>query len=169
MSRRAEGSIRSWRRAIAPLSIAALSSAALVVVGCTPDPVKPPVTLDQGTALQGADANHDGIRDDVAQVIDSLPTTEAVKTELRAFAKNQQKVMTLDVSGDPQAAATAAYEVATETNHIISCLPSDVTFDEFDQRSDVLDAVILNTDQRRDQMATFEHLIDGRSFPEPTC
>lgn len=158
------GRRRSRRVAIALVSVVACS-----LVGCAPDPVKPPVTLDQGAALQGPDSNNDGIRDDVGKIIESLPTTEAVKNELRTFAKNQQEVMALDLSGDPQATSAVAYEVATETNRIISCLPADVDFDEFDERSDVLDAVILNTDQRRDQMAAFEHLIDGRSFPEPAC
>jgi hypothetical protein len=159
------------RRCGPPRWVAGVAVVALLLVGLscsrTTGRGEHAVTLDQGSSLTGTDSNGDGVRDDIARIIAGLAATPAMKQRLMGYARNQQRVMALDVSR--QQAAQQAYEIATETNRIISCVPDDASFDEFDRRTDTLEAAIFDTDARRAQVDAFGELINGRDFPAPTC
>ena len=145
---------------------------AVTVVGaiaCAPQEPKSPVPLDESASLVGVDADEDGVRDDVEEVIDAMPVTQALKDHLRIYAEIQQRIMAADFSGDEGTAKALAYELAQETFRTDDCLPDGVDQQEFREKRDAVTLIILNTDERNEQDAMLSHLIDGRDFPSADC
>lgn len=157
-----------WPRAVAaPLCAGVLIVGAFAAAGCAPDQPKAPVTVDESGTPAGVDANADGVRDDVAEVIAALPVTIQMRTYLNDSAKVDQRVMTLDPTAAD--ASATAYDIATDANRLISCVPAGLDPTDARDRAEAVRLLIANTDEREAAEAAFSKLIDGRTFPAPTC
>ncbi len=151
-------------------SILVGGSAALVAPSCAPaDPTTRPAALDDSAPPSGTDGNGNGVRDDIDRAIAQAPVDSQMKAYLTDTAKVEQRIMALDVNGDPQAAADAAYGIASDANKLLSCVPSGLDPADALERAENLRLLIANTDEREAQLAAFSRLINGRAFPAPEC
>lgn len=158
----------SMRRVAASVMLGA--STLLVASACVPeDPAAGPVPLDESTQAPGVDGNRNGVRDDIDKAIAQAPVSEEMRSYLTETARVDERVMRLDVAGDPAAAAAEAYEIASEANMLVSCVPTGLDPIGALQRAEDLRLLIANTDAREAQVAAFSKLIDGRAFPAPDC
>ena len=152
-------------RAIAP---AVVAICVLPIAACAKEqPPNQGVEIDQSTDVPGVDANSDGIRDDVAEAIRQLPVTEEMRTYLYDGAKVEQRIMTLDTAS--AGAADTAYDIASDANRLISCVPSGLDQADARKHADDIQALVENTAQRQEQVGAFSALINGRDFPAPAC
>lgn len=133
------------------------------------DPSPSPAALDESPSPSGTDSNDNGVRDDIDQAIAQAPVNGQMKAYLTETAKVEERIMALDVNGDQQAAKNAAYEIASDANQLVSCVPEGLDPLDALERAENLRLLIANTDEREAQLAAFSQLIDGRAFPEPEC
>jgi len=151
--------------AIAPV-VAAIC--VLPIAACAKDqPSNQGVEIDQSADLAGVDANADGVRDDVAEVVRQLPVSDEMRTYLSAGAKVEQRIMTLDTAS--AGTADPAYDIASDANRLISCVPAGLDPADAHKHADDIQALVENTSQRQEQVGAFSALIDGRDFPGPAC
>jgi hypothetical protein len=144
-------------------------SAVLVAPACAPtDPGPSAAALDESASPSGTDADGNGVRDDIDQAIDQAPVNGQMKAYLIESAKVEGRIMALDVEGDPGAADTA-YEIASDANRLVSCVPAGLDPVDALGWAENLRLLIANTDEREAQLAAFSRLIDGRAFPAPDC
>lgn len=159
------------QRQLPRVAVACLTTFLVVFagLGCGSSEPKSPVTLDESTSIAGPDRDENGVRDDIDEVIASLPVAPEMRTYLSQSAAVEQRIMMLDINGDPAAAKSEAFRIATDANRLISCVPAGLDEEEANDRTDVLQSLIEDTDERQAQVAAFSKLINGRSFPEPRC
>lgn len=99
----------------------------------------------KGGELLGADANSDGVRDDLATYLRSISQDEAIETSLIFMAKARTRAMLTDV-GDAGAVKAAFDEVFTAK----ACLSRDVGEYLYQQSlTSLLDAALLDSEPRR--------------------
>ena len=153
---------RPVSRAVAALLLGVTAATA----ACTP-PEDGPVALDDTATVTGADNNGDGVRDDIEEIIAKLDVSSTMREHLTATMRVEQNIMALDTtSGD---APTAAYELATAANELISCPPEGVELTDANDQAQNLRMLMANTPEREAQIEAFAALINGRAFGAPTC
>jgi len=113
--------------------------------------------LDRSTDVQGPDQNMDGIRDDVANHIATLPISDAQGRGVRQFAKAIQRALMVNPE-DP----AAVRSVSVDMSRAVQCL--SVGFPDVNQRAAVateIESISVNTRERTDQYIKFNNALSG--------
>ena len=118
-------------------------------------------------SLAGADADGNGVRDDVDAKVAKLSSDPAVSAYLLAVARNTQHVVTFD-SGAADAADTA-FALASETNRLVSCPPAGFDPGQAVALLEEVQRAVANTPSRKAKLDELSALISGRSFTAPVC
>ena len=161
---------RSLSRFAATLMLAMLAATfALGAAACAPPEPTRDVELDDSAGVRGSDANSDGVRDDVAEVIEKLPVDAPMRSYLTESMVLEQRIMELDLTADPTELTEESYEIASGVNDLITCPPAGLDASDARTRAGQLRALVSNTPERQSQIAAFSALIDGRAFPAPSC
>lgn len=114
-----------------------------------------PATLDRGTTLSGVDANQDGLRDDIAQLIQSYPfTTSQQLAATTAYAKVLQALAT--TSAD----TTAAVQTAVKLQRARECMAKQIP--GYTQYSRQVHAYTFNTEARVQAYLAFQKQLRGQ-------
>lgn len=142
------------------LSVALVGLCVVALTGCSSVGVRA-----SHLELAGVDADGNGVRDDVDRYIARLDP--ALHGRFEAVAANAQDVLTFDP--DAPDASERAYEIASQTNRLISCPPSGFEWNTLSDLEDQIRRKVWNTPPRWAQERRLEALISGRSFPEAHC
>lgn len=129
-----------------------------------PTPPSDPFNLDRSATVGGIDANNDGVRDDIAAVIDEFPFDAAQK---RAFMQAAAALQSALTSSTDTNSAVANW---TQMNRAIECLNGRFDperFWEWSKYDDQIEALTLNTEIRLQAYIQFEQLSGSGAPPEP--
>lgn len=99
--------------------------------------------LDRGPGLSGLDADGDGLRDDLARYIDSLPETPERKQALRQLARSMSNTLIADTNDPASLEAASAAQMRS-----IRCLGSRFKPSETEPFLNLIRSVVVNTKER---------------------
>lgn len=123
--------------------------------------------LDRSSALAGTDANTDGVRDDIATYIASLPYDASQKTALMQLASSLQMALTADIS-DPAAMDAARLAIGRGINCVFSSFPAAADTARAAQVTTDLQELTMNTKERVKAYLVFTGSSDGVVLPNPS-
>lgn len=114
--------------------------------------------LDRTDALLGIDSNDDGVRDDLAAYIDSLPDTEVQKKALRRTARAVQSALEAGESGDVKMARMAVDKINIASACVFRAY--DIERIAFD-KSQEMQKLTVNARARYDVYLRFNRSMSG--------
>ncbi len=112
--------------------------------------------LDRDASVSGIDANADGVRDDIAQYIDSKPDSRVQKISLKSFSRSLTRAMTVDTN-DQNALRT----VANSMNAAVSCIWKAYPSSTASSMVREIEKLTVNTRGRYDAYMQFNSAMDG--------
>lgn len=146
----------------------AIVALAVVVVACVPEDT-PPVKLDESADVLGIDGNGNGVRDDVERVIQTRPLSPEAREQLQAYAADSQTALGIGLNAESPSAADDARTLADSRAPNVVCEPSGVSGEEWREEHRILDALIINTEERRAAYDAYLDHLSGYSFTLPSC
>lgn len=114
--------------------------------------------LDRTDALLGIDSNEDGVRDDLAAYIDSLPDTEVQKKALRQMTKAINSAISVGSSADQNAARAVVDAISVATSCIfLRYADEQVAY----YKPRLMQKLMVNTRARYDAYLQFNRSMSG--------
>lgn len=132
--------------------------------GCAP-PENAPLQLDASPTLTGVDADSDGVRDDIGTLIARQELASDERAAVTAYARGLQSMLATDLSGLAPDDATAAAEAYARAVTDVEACASDPAREAIGR----VEALTLNTPERRRHLDEIEGLLAGRSIGVSSC
>lgn len=122
--------------------------------------------LDSSAATAGADANQDGVRDDVASLIDAWPISVGRRVAAKKYAMAVQAIMA--PSSFSALTVDQAYQLQQELSFRESCLASTSGFASARLMAGVIRGATANSTARRERLSGFLNALSGSSYEAVT-
>jgi hypothetical protein len=133
----------------------------------TAQPIKNATAPEKAKELVGADANKNGIRDDIETYIDAKPGTTPQKQSMRMVSKAMTAAML-----SPAHDANALRDATTALNMAVACIWKSYPADVADNVVSEMRKVTVNTKARYDAYMNYSRLLSGSVIKLPrqvTC
>ncbi|WP_394143108.1 chromosome partitioning protein ParA [Vibrio atypicus] len=118
--------------------------------------------LDRSDALVGADADEDGIRDDIEAFIDVLQISEPKRNAIKQNARNAQEVLYHDFTDKTYENKKTAFNIIKGYERVIACKGYvGIPVDDRVNTSRTITALTYNTKARTMAYLAFNRILSG--------